>query len=361
MTPHRERVRRGSGAFGLAVVVVLVSVGCAAAGDRPGVADAVPSATPRQLFVAPGGDDASPGDIDAPWRSLAVALARLRPGDTLRIREGRYTERITNVAIRPGSESARITVEAFPGEEAVIEGLFWLHRPDYWTIRRVHVTWHDGDDSGDHMVKLIDGVGWRFEENELSSARSYAALLIAGTTRGRPTEWSVTGNCIHDTRASNDTNQDHLVYANTGLDAGAGVIDGNLLFSAPNGTGIKLGGSRENSGGAAHVTVVNNTIWRARQSILVAWRSRDIAIERNIMGGTGAAYGAVRGYQLSGSRVTASDNVVFDVATPILNDRGFRGVKGSKNRVRDPEFDTTSGCDGFRPAVDLGAGHLASR
>lgn len=42
-------------------------------------------------FVAPNGNNASPGTITAPWLTLRHAVAQLRAGDTLYLRGGTYT------------------------------------------------------------------------------------------------------------------------------------------------------------------------------------------------------------------------------------------------------------------------------
>ena len=42
---------------------------------------------------------------------------------------------------------------------------------------------------------------------------------------------------MHDTYASNDTNQDHLIYVSEAFN---GVIQNSLLVNSPNGRGVKL-------------------------------------------------------------------------------------------------------------------------
>jgi hypothetical protein len=319
---------------------------------------------PREVVVAPAGDDRGTGTVDDPWRTLGAALARLRPGDTLLVRAGTYRERIRKVELRPGRADARITVRAWPEERPVLEGLLWLDRPSYWTIEGLRVEWDD-ERAGrkDHMVKVTDGVGWRFSANELAGARSFAALLVASDRGGEPASWTVAGNCIHSTRKANGANQDHLLYVNTGLEAGPGIVERNVLFDAPNGSGVKLGGSSEDEGGAADVVVRNNTIWGASQSILVSWRSARNTISGNLLGRTGPRYAAIRGYRLSGSGNVATGNFAFQTTGVLHNDEGYgRVADGGGNRGgADPAFDRTDACDGFHPAdpVAAGAGHLA--
>lgn len=70
-------------------------------------------------YVSVRGSDDNPGSLAKPWRTLAFALARLRPGDTLFIRGGTYLERATVAA--NGTAAAPITIQSYPGESAVID------------------------------------------------------------------------------------------------------------------------------------------------------------------------------------------------------------------------------------------------
>ena len=85
-------------------------------------------------FVDPdAGDDNHPGTEARPWQSINYALSQLSPGDTLYLRQGAYFE---NVACRVvGSSNAPITIRAFPGERAMIDGSiaeFQNHPKEIW-------------------------------------------------------------------------------------------------------------------------------------------------------------------------------------------------------------------------------------
>lgn len=74
-------------------------------------------------FVAPDGVDSAAGTIDAPWRTLQRAADHppLAGGDTIYLRGGTYTQRIT--LSRSGLDSARpITLAAYPGEKPLLDG-----------------------------------------------------------------------------------------------------------------------------------------------------------------------------------------------------------------------------------------------
>jgi hypothetical protein len=298
--------------------------------------------------VAPGGDDHNSGSQSSPLRSIEYAMSLLRAGDTLYVRGGSYRE---NVApkLRAGTPSSRITVAAYPGERPVLVGLLWMTNADYWTIDGLNVTWSSSNGSGDHMVKFSGGTGWILRNAELWNAHSYAALLISDAA-GAPSNWTVAGNCIHDTIASNGTKQDHDIYVNTGLSAGSGLITRNLIYNATNGRNIKLGGSSTAAGeGAANVTISYNTLYNAVESISLSGGTRNTLITRNILGKSSEQL--INVYQLSGSNNIVRDNIGFAA-------KGFvdAGLTATDNRMLDPAF-SGIGCGAFRPTASGAAGY----
>jgi hypothetical protein len=85
-----------------------------AASDRP------LAAGPKLFVDAARGDDRNAGTAQAPWKTLAHALRRLKPGDTLYLRGGTYHEKV--FLNRSGTAKAPITIASHPGELAVIDG-----------------------------------------------------------------------------------------------------------------------------------------------------------------------------------------------------------------------------------------------
>lgn len=71
-------------------------------------------------YVSPLGSDANPGTMARPWKTLNYAAGRLSAGDTLYIRGGIYRETVD--FSNSGTNSARISISAFPGEQPVIDG-----------------------------------------------------------------------------------------------------------------------------------------------------------------------------------------------------------------------------------------------
>lgn len=99
-------------------------------------------------------NDQGPGTAGQPWKTLAAAARRVRPGDTVRIRGGIYRE---DFCIRvDGTKEAPIRFEAAPGEWVVVTGadlltgwrrvalgspvysLAWPHRFIDWNEHMTH-------------------------------------------------------------------------------------------------------------------------------------------------------------------------------------------------------------------------------
>jgi hypothetical protein len=70
-------------------------------------------------YVSLAGADENTGTLQAPFRTINYAVAKLQPGDTLFVRDGTYFE---NVRVRvSGTKEASITIRSYPGERATID------------------------------------------------------------------------------------------------------------------------------------------------------------------------------------------------------------------------------------------------
>ena len=74
-----------------------------------------------EYFVDPGkGEDGNAGTQQAPWKTVQHGVTQLRAGDVLTLREGVYFENI--YLAMAGTADQPITIQAYTGEEAVIDG-----------------------------------------------------------------------------------------------------------------------------------------------------------------------------------------------------------------------------------------------
>lgn len=72
------------------------------------------------IVSAKDGDDSANGSEKTPWRTVNHALKQLKPGDTLYLRGGVYRENV--YCAITGKKDAPITIRAFPGERAILDG-----------------------------------------------------------------------------------------------------------------------------------------------------------------------------------------------------------------------------------------------
>jgi hypothetical protein len=319
------------------------------------------SAVSRTYHVSPTGSDSASGSAKHPWRTLRHSLAALHAGDTLYVHGGSYVERVQGkgsyLRVAAGTPRQRITVRNAPGERPVLRGLLWLADPDYWTIRGLDVTWGSDNPEGTFMVRVKNGRGWVINRAEIWGGRGYANVNVTSSRDGVPANWRISRSCIHDNVGlpSHGKAKDQLLYVNTGVRAGRGVIARNLLFNSPRGKGIKLAGPSTGTGSTS-VTVRHNTIYNtARPAIVVGMDTRDTVIRRNLLVRTNDS-GLIRGFRLDGADNVAFDNGWDQGPRAIDNDAGSAaGVANlGGNRHVDARFDRI-GCGGFHPKAPVAA------
>jgi hypothetical protein len=305
-------------------------------------------------YASPDGADDGSGTEEDPIGNLEEAFERLRPGDTLIVRGGVFTENV-NPSIRSGSADAPITVAAYPGERPIVQGLLWLREPSYWTIKGINVTWDDDNSRREHMVKITGGERWHFTDAEVWGARSYAAILVAG----EPTDFLLSRLFVHDTYRSNDDNQDHLIYLNSGT--GGGVVEHNLLVRSENGRGIKIGGTSRDSE-VDNIVIRFNTFYGnlGPSNIQLSYGASNNRIERNVFVQPGGDGFAVTAFRLSGTNNLVLNNIAWE-ATDVVQPDVDGLVDDGGNILIDPDFrDPTE--DDFTPLTPDARdyGHLAT-
>ena len=92
----------------------------------------------RSFHVSPKGNDANPGTLAAPLRTIQRAADLSQPGDTIIVHQGIYREYI-NPPRGGASDTKRIVYEAAAGEKVVIKGSEiiknWMHiKDDVWEV-----------------------------------------------------------------------------------------------------------------------------------------------------------------------------------------------------------------------------------
>jgi hypothetical protein len=323
------------------------------------------TAATRVLYVSPGGDDVLVGGSQAePFRTLKFAIRHLVPGDTLIVSGGTYRE-VAGWGTDPATPEQPILVQAAPGERVVLKGVLHVAGASYWTFDGINVTRDPDRPKDQYLVKLVDGVGWKFINAEVWGTRGVSNVMINGTKAGEPRDWRFVGNCVHGVGDGPHFMNYHNMYLTPGVRSGSGFIARNLFFDVANGNHIKAAGPDASTGGAANVRIAYNTMVRAGQGVVVAYRSHHIDLERNLITnrvGGSAWYPAIRGYSVSGAGNVAKANAAWGYDDALRSTYGNRVIRNAGgNRLLNPRFASTGGCDDYRPTNPAAAayGHLA--
>lgn len=284
----------------------------------------------------------------------------LRPGDTLLVADGVYEERVSVRAVEARPDRP-IVVAAEPGARPIVRGFVRLDMASHWHLIGLSVT-TDGLSytPGQYLLKMRGGSGWTVRDGHFWDVHSYGAVRIepSGSHNQVPVRnWRLLDNCIHDTRPTNGVRQDHNLYVVTGS-AGGGLIEGNIVYGAPNGENLKFSDS---TGGAHDIRVRYNTFHGATQNVLLYGETSGVVFERNLMGPllrnrlSQPWYPNVRGFDLRGSGNLVRETIGWGAARLVLTGHDELGSthhigEGPGNRFGTPvRYDSTASCDGFRP------------
>ncbi|THU39640.1 hypothetical protein FAM09_14175 [Niastella caeni] len=102
------------------VTAFLTILTAAACSKKSSVPTSEPDRTANGYYVSPDGSDGNTGTINNPLRNINTALSKVLPGDTVFVRNGTYAEKI--VFPKSGRLDKYITLKAYPGEKAIIDG-----------------------------------------------------------------------------------------------------------------------------------------------------------------------------------------------------------------------------------------------
>jgi uncharacterized protein YjdB len=272
----------------------------------------LPLSTGAVFYVAPNGADGNPGTLAAPWQTIQKALNALVPGQKAYVRGGTYREALT--LNRAGTASAPITIEAYPGETAIIDGEL-VRRPlviqsggAYFRIKGFILD-RDCCTSGGH----IDVYGHHIEivDNEMRNGRGKGVYTDEGSSNVH-----IIGNWIHHNVTAGGQ-QDHGLY----MQGNDHFVANNVIHDHPDGFGIQIydRGSR--------MVVVNNTVTNNGHSGIVVGGSggvSNITIRNNIL-----ANNNFFGVQMDSSCPTS--NVIVDLN--VIFGNGDGAVEGGCSAV----------------------------
>lgn len=105
-------------------------------------------------YTAANGDDSNPGTELLPWRTIQKAADTMGAGDTIIVRSGHYSERVSTKT--SGLNEKRIF---FKAEQNVIVSGFIINHA-YITVDGFHVTGHSAPSRATSFVKLNSGANY---------------------------------------------------------------------------------------------------------------------------------------------------------------------------------------------------------
>jgi hypothetical protein len=283
-------------------------------------------------YVAPTGNDANPGTIAQPWKSITKATATAQAGNTIYFRQGIYKERF--LPQNSGSPDNYIIYKNYSGETPVIsgsgvqipqlEGLIQIDNKSYiqisgFTIQDTFSYWQGGIsvDESDHIIidhNLIKNI---YTSGISTSRGSHQILIDANTltnTNTGPddtevslgTYWyaydiEIRNNYLHSSQGEgigvaagpNNVSVHGNRITNMGLGrAGAGIyvdawteyqrdidVFNNLVYNNPDGIGV----ANEGGGLTDNIRVYNNLLYNtgwAGQIGVVSWANADVTSSR---------------------------------------------------------------------------------
>jgi len=251
-------------------------------------------------YVSPSGNNANPGTLAEPWKTIQRAVNAATPGTTILVRAGVYRERVT--INRSGSQAGGfITLSNFSGEKPVLDGTGLAPDPGNGDMGALYLF--------NRSFVRIQGFEIR-NYRTASGDNTPAGIWVVG----QGTNIELIGNNVH-----------HIATTANG---------GNAHGIAVYGTGAQA--------------ALRNVVIRAN------------TVHHNILGFSEAVVlnGNVDRFEVSGNRVYANDNIGIDAigfegvsANPAL-DQARNGVI-SGNTVYDNSAEANPAYGG-----DLGAGGI---
>jgi chitodextrinase len=233
-------------------------------------------------YVSISGNDANPGTLAAPLRSVTQAAVVALPGDTIHVRGGVYSERVKIYS--KGTAAARITFKPYNSEKVTFDGATVPSDKAVVTLNGTEYV----DFSGFEVrnAPYIGILGWEAKQTRILDNDVHdtvrGGIWVGADTTGLSSDITVSGNSVHNTVLENQ-------YHNMGGGGWAGAvvvsvteratITGNRIW---NNDGEGLISLRSNQ----HV-VRGNTIWDNFSVELYIDNSRFATIDRNLVYSTG--------------------------------------------------------------------------
>jgi hypothetical protein len=328
-------------------------VACLEPRETPSGGSRVPPPLPPSLgeafFVATTGDDANPGTIREPWRSIQKAMDALGPGQVAYVRDGTYetgfpfgTSEDTHTWAAQCSADAPCSILAFPGERPVLHGQIVIEGEGL----RLSGFIIEGPLSDDvsscsgRRANQIDVTASHVEisRNEIRNNDYHAGINVS--TGGHI---QILSNWIHhngrfalltDPCTGNEVYEtDHGIYWEAAGEGGGNLVANNLIHDN-RAKGAQFSGQITDPVLVTENTVVEN----GNAGILVNGSEGGMVIVNNLVAfnGTAAPRSQIRLQQGDGHRIRR--NLTFALDSLLAGIENTTASATEDNIEADPEF-----------------------
>jgi parallel beta-helix repeat protein len=245
------------------------------------------SAPGTQYFVAPNGNNAAAGTLEAPWQTLQHAANRVAPGDRVTVRQGNY---VGFYLSRSGTAAAPIEFFAEPGvlinqrnattpdginleraSHIIIDG-FAVNGMPRAGVRSVGVPSDFAEFVTVRNVQASNNGTWgiftgHVDDLLIESNRTWGSIdehgIYVSNSGDRPV---IRNNVIYDNHGSGIHMNGDLSQGGDGIISGA-LVSGNVIYNNAKFDGTSLGGgSGINMDGVQNSRIENNLLYNNHAS-----------------------------------------------------------------------------------------------
>ncbi|HEY0160104.1 MAG TPA: right-handed parallel beta-helix repeat-containing protein [Thermoanaerobaculia bacterium] len=239
------------------------------------------TASAKEIFVSPSGNDANVGTLTAPVATVKRASALALPGDVVSIRGGVYG---TAGIMAKGTAAARITFRSYPGETAVFDGsngaagtdVVSFYKAEYVDLVGVEVRNAKRIGVNVYMSKNI-----RVRNNHIHHSIRHA-VYVGADVLGVSADIYIDGNDIHDNVLEN---QNHTMV--NGGWAGAVCLSQTTRGGITNNKIYRNYGEGMGSGLSTNVLMEGNTVSDNYSGYIYIDNGQNMTVNANLLYNTG--------------------------------------------------------------------------
>lgn len=319
------------------------------------------AASAATFYVATSGNDANPGTLASPFRTIAKGLAVIRAGDTLYIRGGTYNEGINSnhQTIPTGTSwSDAPLISGYSGETVVLTGHLNMDHSYIQYVVFSNLVLDGGAASffnGAHHVRLQNSVVKNAATQGIHGAYTSDIQFINlkvhnnGSTKYDHGIYAAIKNMLIDGCEFYDNSGYGIhIYDTSGSRADNSIIRNNRVYNNRGAAGVILSYG-------TNIQFYNNIVYNNLNGVSANYSASNVQFYNNTIynhpQGSGVEVGG------GASSTIVRNNILYQNGTPIIN--AGSGTVTSNNLTTNPMFVNASGAN-FKlqsgsPAIDTGA------